>query len=438
MNLYSIQAEENIISALLMNKVGILEEIKLDYFYDKDNRTILKAIMDLDSKGIGIDYANISKQLEQNKADSSAILKVPDIIGNTLHAELEGNIKLLRDLYKRRIAIDTLEKGVYQISNIDNSIDSITATIAEKIDQITYDDEPSNDDTHNTTKRLEKDLKSAVNKEEIEKYKYGIPQLDSWTWGLHKEELTTVAAKSGVGKTAFALQVASRLLINGLKVLIVSREMSDVQILKRILVSYTGIDSNKFRSRTFTKKEWEIVNENIRAIRDFMDLYINTEISTVTAIKKRIRQIKPDVVIIDYLQLLTPEKSMNNREREVATISREIKGITSDFKIPIIQLSQLNDSFGDSRPQGERAMRESKAIYQDSNNVIYIHKPNEKEFDSHMKKGKISVEQYIRITDQGNDIVEIILDKQRDGMTGSFLQQYVKNKLRFQSLEEGQ
>ena len=170
-------------------------------------------------------------------------------------------------------------------------------------------------------------------------------------------------------------------------------------------------------------------------MKNNLDLYINTEISTVTEIKKRTRQLKPDVVIIDYLQLLTPEQSEGSREREVATISREIKNMTQDFKIPIIQLSQLNDEFGDFRPKGERAMRESKAIYQNSNNVIYIHKPNEKEVKRHLDKNKISMEQFGLINEQGNDLVEIILDKQRDGMTGMFLQQYIKKKLTFAQLD---
>jgi len=429
--LYSKQAEENVIGALLMNKTELLEEIKLDYFYDLDNRALVKAIIEVHAKGIEIDYVTVTEQLKNDKTARAAI-KITDIIGNTLPTEVKGNIKLLKDLYKRRTAINNLETAIYQLNDIDTNIDSINTTVAEKLDQLTFDDDSVDDGIDSVLKRLVEDLHSAT--EDNEKYRYGIPQLDAWTWGLHKEEVTTVAAKSGVGKTAFALQVASRLLINGLKVLIVSREMSDVQILKRILVSYTGINSNKFRSRAFTKKEWDVVNKNIKAIRDFMDLHINTEISTVTEIKKRIRQIKPDVVVIDYLQLLTPEKSEGNREREVATISREIKNMTQDFKIPIIQLSQLNDEYGDNRPKGERAMRESKAIYQNSNNVIYIHRPNESELSKHMKNGNISIEQYKRIADQGNELVEIILDKQRDGMTGMFLQQYVKRKLRFEPL----
>ena len=100
-----------------------------------------------------------------------------------------------------------------------------------------------------------------------EQYRYGIKELDNMTWGLHKEELTTIGAKSGVGKTAFALQIATTILLKGLKVLIVSREMSDIQIFKRILVSYTGIESNKFRSRAFTQKEWIRIKKEMDAIK---------------------------------------------------------------------------------------------------------------------------------------------------------------------------
>ena len=110
-------------------------------------------------------------------------------------------------------------------------------------------------------------------------------------------------------------------------------------------------------------------------------IYINDRISTIPQLKRRIRQVKPDLVIVDYLQLLTVEQNLQNREREVATLSRELKNITLDFHIPVIQLSQLNDEMKDLRPWGERPMRDSKAIFHDSNNVVYIHEPVLSDFE---------------------------------------------------------
>jgi len=380
----SLEAESNIIGQLLSGNTNILEDIKLDYFTEEKYRAIVKAVMTLESKRIGVDLTTMMLQLKTDGANvyHSDVL---DIISNTLPVDIEGNIKLLTDLYKRRRTIEILTDEVKNIRNLDQNIDDVNTLLASRIDNVTFNDTDVDDDIDSIIKRLHEDLRSAADVNELDQYSYGLKQLDNMTWGLHKEELTTIAAKSGVGKTAFALQVATRLLSKGLKVLIISREMSDVQIIKRLLVTQTRIDSNKFRSRGFTQTEWEMIKNVTNYYKQNYKLSVNTQATTVTEIKKRIRKIKPDVVIIDYLQLLSSEKSENNREREVAKISRDIKAMTSDFKIPIIQLSQLNDEFGDTRPKGERAMRESKAIYQNSNNVIYIHQPNEKELRFNIK-----------------------------------------------------
>ena len=115
-------------------------------------------------------------------------------------------------------------------------------------------------------------------------------------------------------------------------------------------------------------------------------IYINDRISTISQLKKRIRQVKPDLVIVDYVQLLSSEQNLQTREREVASLSRELKNITLDYEIPVIQLSQLNDEMKDLRPWGERPMRDSKAIFHDSNNVVYIHEPVLNDFDKAVEK----------------------------------------------------
>ena len=170
--------------------------------------------MDLKAKGIKADLATITKQLENNKT-IMPIHFLPDIISNTLPTEIPANIKLLKDLYKRRMTINTLQNAIYQLKDINVNIDNINTSIASKIDQLTLGDEIQGDDTKSIISKLHKDLRQAPS--DNEKYKYGIPQLDHMTWGLHKEELTTIAAKSGVGKTALAIQIACKLLLSGLK-----------------------------------------------------------------------------------------------------------------------------------------------------------------------------------------------------------------------------
>lgn len=433
MDLFSNEAEQNVIEALMTNKTELLDTIKIDYFWDKRNRQLVQAIMDLHSKNIGIDFATITNQLKNNNSDVPRELIV-NIIGNIYPINVDGNIKVLEELYKHRETIRICQKVIEKVKDPNTNIDSINTELGTKIDKLIYEGDAADDDcTIDSIKRLELDLTGIT--DDRDRMYYGIPNLDKLTRGLHKGELTTIAAQSGIGKTALAIQVAGNQINNGERVLMISREMDDTQIYKRLFTNRTEIDGDKFRQKNFTKEEWQKIKRYMDDLRKTANFYVNTKASTITEIKKRIRKIKPSFVIIDYLQLLTPEKSEASREREVAMISREIKGMTLDFNIPILCLSQINNSFGDSRPKGERAIRESSAVYQNSDNVIYIHRPSDKEIERLITKGEISYSQFEDIEDQGNDLVELLLDKQRSGQTGSFLQMYVKNTLTFAPID---
>lgn len=443
----SREIEMNVLEAILTDRID-LDQVKPAYFADKDTSTLARTIFKLKDKGIKPDYSTICNQLKIDGVrinGSSLAEMLGEIVGNPFPVKVESNLKLLVEMYKRRESFKSAKEYLTILTESDESLELLNTAFASKIDKITLDDSTTDDALDGVIERLNKDLHSAYDLEERNRYKYGISKLDEFTAGLHPSELTTVAAKSGIGKSAFALQVSINLLTNGLRVLIISREMSDVQIMKRMLANMTRIDGSKFRSRQFTSKEWEIVDLKIEDVAErFKDkLFINTQISTTAGIKKRIREIKPDVVIIDYLQLLSPIKSESSREREVASMSREIKAMTSDFEIPIIILSQLNDEYGDYRPKGERAIRESKAVYMNSNNVIYIHEPRTQykednwdpgELKGYVREGKINQITYNGIIRIGNRVLEIILDKQRDGANVRFIQEFESRSMRFNEI----
>ena len=139
-------------------------------------------------------------------------------------------------------------------------------------------------------------------------------------------------------------------------------------------------------------------------------------------------------MIVDYIHLMTPESNMQSREREVATLSRELKNITLDFNIPVIQLSQLNDEMKDLRPWGERPMRDSKAIFHDSNNVIYIHEPVMGDFDEAVKAIDKDKKSVIAAKKKGIKLVDLIIAKCRDGETGYSHYCYNGPRLHFQHI----
>ena len=164
-------------------------------------------------------------------------------------------------------------------------------------------------------------------------------------------------------------------------------------------------------------------------------IYINDRISTIPQLKKRIRQVKPDLVIVDYVQLLASEQNLQTREREVASLSRELKNITLDYEIPVIQLSQLNDEMKDLRPWGERPMRDSKAIFHDSNNVVYIHEPVLNDFDKAVETIKKDRKSILKARENGIKIVDLIVAKCRDGETKFRHYCYNGPRLHFQHLD---
>ncbi len=220
-----------------------------------------------------------------------------------------------------------------------------------------------------------------------ERIKTNIRAIDKRTNGIGKKELIAIGAGSGVGKTSIGLKIALEAYMQGKSILIISREMSKEQVAERILLHQIGMDKSKYDSRAFDDSDWRRLIQAMQ-IYSTKKIAIDDKVSTIQGIKRRIRELKPDLVMIDYVQLLTPSSDTNTREREVAELSRELKNITLDFEISVIQLTQLADKGNDYRPHGETYTRESRAIYHDSNVVIYLHRvTNEKDHRCTIRKG---------------------------------------------------
>ena len=261
-----------------------------------------------------------------------------------------------------------------------------------------------------------------------ERIKTNIRAIDKRTNGIGKKELIAIGAGSGVGKTSIGLKIALEAYIQGKSILIISREMSKEQVAERILLHQIGMDKTKYDGRNFDDADWKRL---IQAMQMYStkNIAIDDKVSTIQGIKRRIRELKPDLVMVDYVQLLTPISNTNSREREVAELSRELKNITLDFEMPVIQLTQLSDKGNDYRPHGETYTRESRAIYHDSNIVVYLHQvTNEKELSKAYEKlvtfkerGSFEVMKKTIDAQLEKDIrfIEVIVDKNRTGSTGS-------------------
>ena len=401
-NVYTIgnlEAEQSILGAILLDKTCIehIETLTGNDFSKEYHKIIFESMTDLNKKNKPIDLITLTSELK-----SKGLL---DDVGGVSYITSLSTIVPTTSSVKHYVDI------VKSLSN-KRKIVKASYSLIENI-------------------RSGKDIDSSrvIFERPEEKIKTGISIIDKCTNGLGKHELITIGAGSGVGKSAIALKIAINAYFANKKVLIFSREMSKKQIAKRILLSQTGISKKQFENREFTNYDWERTYETIKRFSE-RNMILDDKSSTIQMFKSKMRREKPDLVIVDYTQLVTPSNTKESRERQVAEISRELQQMARDFDTTIIQLSQLAEKgSGNFRPTGESYTRESRAIYHDSHIVIYIHRVTE---EKELEKAYKSIPAFhergsfedIKATietraNSGIRFVEINVDKNRDGEPGS-------------------
>lgn len=426
----AINIEQSVLGSFIVdeNIYYKVEELTEDMFTVDFNKNILSIMKLLHKENKSFDIQTIKTKLEDRELEVQ-VSYLSNLVAMSQSFAIDTHIKILKDKYIRRKVIKNCTNLLNDISkdeDINKSIYSFENNIRKIMDK--------EDDDNDSIEFICQELLSFL-EDESTGFNFGIDFLDDVIGGLFKGELTTIAARSGVGKTALALQIMLNAINQKKKVLFISREMSNIQIFMRNITKKTGIDMKKLKYKNLNEEDWKNILSTMEMFNKDNLLYINDKISTISEIKCRIRQLKPDLVIVDYLQLLSVESNMQNREREVASLSRELKNITLDFEIPIIQLSQLNDEMKDLRPWGERPMRDSKAIFHDSNNVIYIHEPVGHDLEDAIDNIKSNKESVLAARKNGLKLVDLIVAKCRDGETKYRHYCYNGKRLHFQNIK---
>lgn len=427
-NFEAINIEQSILGSFIVDEsLGYkLDELRDDMFTVSYNKHILNTMKYLHKEKMSLDIQTISAKISEDSGINVSYLSNLAAMSQCL--SIDTHIGILKDKYLRREIIKNCT-SLFQALGDEGEINSIIYNFDNRMQKILNEGYVENDDS--VTSICERILDFLGNNEEIG-IRFGVKFLDDIIGGLFKGELTTIAARSGVGKTALALQIMLNCMEQKKKVLFISREMSNEQVFMRNITKRTGVSTKSMKNKDLDEESWQSI---LRVMADFNSsnlIYINDRISTISALRKRIRTLKPDLVIVDYIQLMSVEGNMQNREREVASLSRELKNITLDFDIPLIQLSQLNDEMKDLRPWGERPMRDSKAIFHDSNNVVYIHEPVFGDFDEAVKDINKSKESILGAKKKGIKLVDLIVAKCRDGETGFRHYCYNGPRLHFQ------
>ena len=341
------------------------------------------------------------------------ILKYLANIGNYVSkTTAETAYRILKEYTKKREIFNLSKDIQVKIENIegcDNYIEKIIADL-HKIEFQTEKDEEFVEQVVRTADEIEKNL----NKEKNYDLYTGFFDLDALTDGLHQGELTVIGARPGVGKTTFSLQIAEKISSRNKNVIYVSLEMSETQIIQKILAKKTKINSRKIRNGDLTEQE---IGKIGMACMDISQLPIKiiTKANSIQQIEIEARRMKNknklDLLIIDYLQLVRNTGNFNSREQEVADISRTLKLLSLDLEIPIIALCQLNRNASKNEPT-LADIRESGAIEQDADNVVFLYQQENNE-----------------------NIVTVDLQKQRAGNTGISKLKFNKFNSEFVNIE---
>lgn len=371
--------DEEIERAMLYYVIFEQEQYSLEEadFINERNKKIIKAINELKAEKKEISILSIKSKI---KANSKQVLEYISTLGEYVRTlSVEDVYSELISLSKKRKMFKLLQEKIQEIADTEN-IDVLAESLVKQINNIERLNEKErsfSEQVLNAVSALEENYN---NKNDYSLYT-GLMDLDNKICGLHNQELTIIGARPAVGKTTFALQIATTIAERGKNVTIINLEMSDVQIIQKILATKTRVNSYKMRMGTIEDEEWEKI---AMVSTEISKLPINliTNVTTLQGIETVARKLKNrdklDLLVIDYIQLIKNKGNFNNREQEVADITRTLKLLSLDLKIPIIGICQLNRNATRQEPN-LADLRESGAIEQDADNVLFLYQEKEQE-----------------------------------------------------------
>lgn len=423
----SMEAEQSTLGSLLVDNEAlpsVVEILNPKDFYRQDHQEIYETILELFTANKAIDIITVKEQLK-SRGILEGIGGIEYLSTLTDMIPTSANAKYYAEIVKNMSVRRQLIKGGGDIINIayeqtfDNILDLKNAAM-QRIDIQVEERNKRKSDIAEILNDCLTDIDKQYNSKTEEQLFTGFSDFDKVTAGFHPQELTIIAARPGVGKTAFAIQLLLNLAQKKNYGLFVSREMSTLQIGKRILSNYSGVDGQKLRfCKSLNDDDWQKIGQASGCVSQ-LPVEISDTLSNIQEIRTRCRELhnknKLDILFIDYLGLLKTLKKCESRRTEIEDISRQCKELSLEFEIPVVVLAQLNrENEKDKREPKLIDLRESGAIEQDADNVVFLHVP--KEADE---------------TADSFDI-KVIISKQRNGPTGYIFLRYFRKTFRFYS-----
>ncbi len=430
-----VEAEQAIIGSMLTDRdavISAVEVLKEDDFYREDNKSIYRAILNLYNKSEPIDIITVKSELESmGKFDQIGgleyLAELPEKVPTTANAM--KYIKIVEEKSTLRQLIKTANEIIELGYNPTEDVEDIMEGAEKKIFNVMQEKnqkgyEPIKDVLVESFTKLEELYNR---KQHITGVPSGFIELDYRTAGFHGSELILIAARPAMGKTAFALNIATNAAVRAnVPVAVFSLEMSKEQLVNRILCSEAMVDSNKVRTGKLEEDDWTKLAGAIGPLSE-AEVYIDdTPGINITEIRAKCRKLKIEknigMVVIDYLQLIQgSNKRSGSREQEISEISRSLKILAKELDVPVIALSQLSRA-AEQRPDHRPMLsdlRESGAIEQDADIVMFLYRDDYYNEDSE-KKG----------------IAEVIMAKHRGGSTGTVELLWLGSYTKFVNIEK--
>ena len=434
--------EKAVLGALMVEKdayAKVSEILHPESFYEYRHQVIYEAVQHLSMENKPVDILTVMEQLKadghlDDAGGPSYIAQLSGLVASAAHIEYHANIIAQKHLARQLITYSShvLEKAYDTTKDVDELMQEAEGELFE-ISQHNLKKDYTQIDTV-IEEAYEMLQKAAARSDGLSGIASGFTELDSITGGWHDSDLVVLAARPAMGKTAFALSIAKNIAVEQrIPTAFFSLEMANVQLINRLISNVCEIPSDKIKSGQLAPYEWGQLDFNIKKLIG-APLYVDdTPSLSVFELRSKARRLVRDhgvkIIMIDYLQLMNASgMRFGNRQEEVSTISRSLKGLAKELNIPILVLSQLNrenekrEGF-DKRPQLSD-LRESGAIEQDADMVILIHRP-----------------EYYHIyeDEHGRDMrgmAEIIIAKHRNGAVGSVVLAFKGQYTRFQNPDD--
>ncbi|MBW6411793.1 replicative DNA helicase [Clostridium sp. YB-6] len=424
----SIEAEQSVIGSMIIDKTAIaktLEHLEEEDFYRDGHKIIFRAILDMFKKDIAIDLVTLLEHLKSidmlERAGGVTYISeisssVPTTANLTSYIKIVEEKSILRKLIKASTSI--IEESYNKQGEVEDVLDIAEKKIFDIAEKKTSKDfEPLSDVLERGFLEIERLFN---NRGEITGVGSGFSDLDAKTSGFQKGDMVLIAARPSMGKTTFALNIAEHAALReGKSVVIFSLEMSKEQLAYKLLCSEANVDMLRLRTGELDDKDWENIAKATGPLSKAKVYIDDTAGVSVMEMRSKCRRLKMeygiDLIVIDYLQLMSGSSGSDNRQQEVSEISRSIKALAKEMECPVIALSQLSrapEQRADHRPMLSD-LRESGSIEQDADVVMFLYR-----------------DEYYNKETEDRNMAECIIAKQRNGPVGTaklaWLGQYSK------------